>query len=106
MNIQKITQMSVLTSLLGIWLSNEAISSELFQDPSILPNISTASRIVEVNLEAKVALINVNGVIANLLTYNGSYPAPTIKVKRGDLLRIHFTNSLPATGTNANGHIH
>jgi FtsP/CotA-like multicopper oxidase with cupredoxin domain len=74
-----------------------------FQDPATMTNISTYPGIVEVNMEAKVAPINVNGVTANLLTYNGTYPAPTIKVKKGDRLKVHFKNSLPYTGTNMMG---
>jgi FtsP/CotA-like multicopper oxidase with cupredoxin domain len=68
-----------------------------------MPNISTVGGVVEVNLEAKRALVNVNGVNANLLTYNGSFPAPTIRAKVGDRLRIHFKNSLPDLGTNILG---
>lgn len=75
-----------------------------FADPVTMPNLSTTPGIVEVNLEAKVAPININGVTANLWTYNGSYPAPTIKVKKGDLLRVHFTNSLTDTSNNLHGH--
>ncbi|WP_432745941.1 multicopper oxidase family protein [Methylobacter sp. G7] len=74
-----------------------------FQDPVTMPNISTIPGIVEVNMEAKVAPININGVTANLMTYNGTYPAPTIKVKKGDLLKVHFKNSLPYTGLNMMG---
>lgn len=74
-----------------------------FTDPAVMPNISTYPGIVEVNMEAKVAPINVNGVTANLMTYNGTYPAPTIKVKKGDRLKIHFKNSLPYTGLNMMG---
>ncbi len=74
-----------------------------FTDPVTMPNLSSTPGIVEVNLEAKVAPININGVTANLQTYNGYYPAPTIKVKKGDLLKVHFTNSLPYTGTNSMG---
>ena len=53
-----------------------------FRDPVTMTNISKTLGIVEVNLEAKVAPINVNGVTAKLMTYNGAYPAPTIKVKK------------------------
>ena len=74
-----------------------------FTDPVTMPNSSTTPGIVEVNMEAKVAPININGVTANLMTYNGVYPAPTIKVKKGDLLRIHFKNSLPYSGVNMMG---
>lgn len=51
-----------------------------FTDPAILDNESAESGVVEVSLEAKVTPINVNGTIANLLTYNDYYPGPTIKV--------------------------
>lgn len=74
-----------------------------FRDPVTMPNISTTPGIVEVNLEAKIAPINVNGVTAKLMTYNGTYPAPTIKVKKGDLLKVHFKNSLPYSGVNMVG---
>jgi FtsP/CotA-like multicopper oxidase with cupredoxin domain len=71
-----------------------------FSDPMVMPNVSTTPGVVEVNLEAKVAPVNINGKVANLQTYNGAYPAPTIKVKKGDLLKVHFKNSLPDTGLN------
>lgn len=31
-------------------------------------------------------------------TYDGSFPGPTIKVKKGDILKVHFKNSLPDVG--------
>ena len=71
-----------------------------FRDPAVMTNLSTTPGIVEVNLEAKVAPVDINGTVANLQTYNGAYPAPTIKVKKGDLLRVHFKNSLPDAGLN------
>ena len=74
-----------------------------FSDPPIMQNSSTTPGIVEVSLDAKIAPININGTVANLQTYNGAYPAPTIKVKNGDLLKIHFKNSLPDTGLNRMG---
>ena len=77
---------------------------ELFKDPVLMPNISITPGIVEVNMEAMPASVNVNGTIANLLTYNGAYPAPTIRVKKGDILKVHFKNSLPMMGQNILGH--
>jgi len=51
----------------------------------------------EVDLAAKISPVNINGTMANLFTYNGYYPAPTIRVKKGDKLKINHTNSLPYT---------
>jgi FtsP/CotA-like multicopper oxidase with cupredoxin domain len=49
------------------------------------------------NLEARIAPVNVNGAIANLMTYNGSFPGPVIRVRKGDTVRINMKNSLPST---------
>ncbi|HEY6011291.1 MAG TPA: multicopper oxidase family protein [Nitrospirota bacterium] len=75
-----------------------------FADPVEIRNFSTVPGIVEVDLEARPSLVNINGTLANLMTYNGAYPAPTIRVKQGDLLKVHFKNSLPMMGTNILGH--
>jgi FtsP/CotA-like multicopper oxidase with cupredoxin domain len=75
-----------------------------FADPRVLLNESLESCVVEISIEAKVAPINVNGTVANLLTYNGFYPAPTMKVRKGDLLRVNLKNSLSMLGTNILGH--
>jgi len=73
-------------------------------DPVQMQNLSTTPGVVEVNVEAQQSPIAINGVTANLLTYNGSFPAPTIRVRKGDLLRLNFTNSLPMSGYNILGH--
>jgi len=75
-----------------------------FAEPPVLLNESLIPGVVEVSIETRVAPINVNGTIANLLTYNGLYPAPTMKVRRGDLLRVNLKNSLSMLGTNILGH--
>jgi len=75
-----------------------------FTDPAILLNKSVKSGVVEVSLEAKVTPININGQMADLLTCNGSYPAPTIKVRNGDKLIVNLKNSLSMLGTNILGH--
>jgi FtsP/CotA-like multicopper oxidase with cupredoxin domain len=69
----------------------------LLIDPLDMPNLSTTPGLVEVELEAKIAPVAINGTWVNLLTYNGFYPAPTIRVHKGDLLRVYFKNSLPFT---------
>lgn len=68
-----------------------------FTDPPTMQDLSLVPGIVEVNLEARIAPVKVNGSWANLMTYNGRYPAPTIRVRQGDRLIVNLTNSLPAT---------
>jgi FtsP/CotA-like multicopper oxidase with cupredoxin domain len=75
-----------------------------FNDPAVLEDTNPDPDIVEVNVEAKVAPINVGGVTANLLTYNGQYPGPTIEYKPGDTLKLNFKNSLPNSGTSILGY--
>jgi FtsP/CotA-like multicopper oxidase with cupredoxin domain len=57
-------------------------------------------RIVEVNLTAKVATVDVapgKGVTA--WTYNGGLPGPFIRARVGDRLIVHFKNELPEPTT-------
>ncbi len=75
-------------------------TSGAFVDPPEMDNMSMMPGMVMVDLEAKIAPVNVNGVTANLYTYNGYAPAPTIRVRQGDMLHVNLTNSLPLAGTN------
>ena len=68
----------------------------VFQDPVLMP-LTRSGNIVDVTIEAKIAPVNINGITANVLTYNGYSPGPTISVERGDILRAKFINSLPLT---------
>lgn len=49
---------------------------------------------VTFKLEAKPKLIEVGGRQVELLTYNGSFPGPTLRMREGDMVQIEFTNSL------------
>ena len=69
----------------------------LLKDPVEMRNLSTTPGVVEVAMDVKVAPLKINGATANLLTYNGYFPGPTIRVKRGDILRARLKNSLPPT---------
>ncbi len=75
-------------------------------DPPIAVNAAPAdSGLVDVTVRASVETVALNGGPATLLTYNGSFIAPTIRARRGDLVRLHFRNDLPAdAGTNLLGH--
>ena len=68
-----------------------------FQDPPEMENLSSTPGVVEVNLEARMAQININGTTANLMTFNGSFPGPTIRAKKGDTVHVNYTNNLPST---------
>ena len=56
-------------------------------------------RIVEIELEARVADIDVAGRTVRAWTYNGGVPGPLIRVRVGDRLIVHFTNNLPQNTT-------
>jgi FtsP/CotA-like multicopper oxidase with cupredoxin domain len=75
-----------------------------FKDPAELANAGTTPGVVEVNITAKPAAVHIDGTTARLLTYNGSFPGPTIRVKRGDMLKVRFTNNLPEMGKNVLGY--
>jgi FtsP/CotA-like multicopper oxidase with cupredoxin domain len=78
---------------------------DILKNPAELQNMSNKAGLVEVSIESKIAQVNVNGTTANLYTYNGLFPGPTLRVKRGDKLKINFKNSLPYTNTvNVLGH--
>ena len=68
-----------------------------FRDPATAVNTSTTPGIVEVALDMREATVNVGGANARLMTYNGLFPGPTIRVNKRDTLRLHLKNSLPPT---------
>jgi FtsP/CotA-like multicopper oxidase with cupredoxin domain len=70
---------------------------DIFNDPVEMPFVNTSPGVKEVFLDVKTTSVSINGTTANLLTYNGHFPAPTIRVNKGDLLRLRFSNSLPYT---------
>ncbi len=81
-----------------------AVTGPAFADPPAAV-ITRNGNVLDVSVEAKPSSSTVGGTTATMLTYGGSYVAPVIQARRGDLLRIHFKNSLPADGTtNLLGH--
>jgi FtsP/CotA-like multicopper oxidase with cupredoxin domain len=74
-------------------------------DPPVATNRSGTEGVVDVSIDARVATVDVNGSPVSLLTYGGSFIAPTIRARRGNIVRLHFQNSLPyTTSTNLLGH--
>jgi FtsP/CotA-like multicopper oxidase with cupredoxin domain len=66
-------------------------------EPPIAPNASATPGVVDVSVEARLADAVVNGAAARLLTYEGSFIAPTIRAQPGDVVVLRFRNGLPAT---------
>jgi FtsP/CotA-like multicopper oxidase with cupredoxin domain len=87
------------------WVLPNPPPGTAFRDPAAIGSERTASGYVEVALNAGRARLDLNGSPANLLTYNGLFNGPTIRVRTGDRLRVRFRNDLPLTGTrNMLGH--
>ena len=57
--------------------------------------VESKDGVLEVDLDVKFADLVVNGQTLNLRTYNGTFPAPTLVAKPGDILRIRQRNQLP-----------
>ncbi|MGB8929848.1 MAG: multicopper oxidase family protein [Anaeromyxobacteraceae bacterium] len=78
----------------------------LLQDPAIAANGSATAGVVDVSIDARLSTASVNGTAASLLTYNGSFIAPTIRARPNDVVYLRFRNSLPfTTQTNMLGHV-
>jgi FtsP/CotA-like multicopper oxidase with cupredoxin domain len=56
-------------------------------------------RIVEVELRARLAEVEIAGTRVKAWTYNGGIPGPLIRTRVGDRLIVHFTNDLPQPTT-------
>jgi FtsP/CotA-like multicopper oxidase with cupredoxin domain len=69
-------------------------------NPPLLVNISRRPHTVEVNLTAAVAKLSLQpGVTSEVFAYNGHVPGPTLDVREGDHVIIHFRNDLPEATT-------
>ena len=66
-----------------------------FVAPTVLRNISTLPRTVEVNLTAAPTRLSLRpGVTSDVFAYNGQIPGPTLDIREGDHVVIHFENKL------------
>jgi FtsP/CotA-like multicopper oxidase with cupredoxin domain len=75
-------------------------------EPPVARNASATPGIVDVSIEARLAPATVNGTQAQLLTYEGSFIAPTIKANPRDVVLLRFRNGLPyTTERNMLGHV-
>jgi bilirubin oxidase len=84
--------------LRGTPLSAGAIDP--LQAPPVLENQSREPNTVEVTLEAiPTRLRLVPGNETDVFAYNGTIPGPTLEVREGDRVIIHFRNRLPEETT-------
>lgn len=92
-------------ALVGNQLGQKAISRQLLPPSSVnlSPLYQSQDGLLELDLEARGSLVNLDGKQADLLTYNGQIPAPRLEAKPGDRVRLHFTNNL-AQPTNLHYH--
>ena len=75
-------------------------SGDTLTPPPTLPNLSRTPGVVEVRLTAAPArLALVPGQPTDVYAFNGSVPGPTIELREGDSVIIHFRNELPQTTT-------
>ena len=69
-------------------------------EPPALINISKKPKTVEVNITASVTTLSlVPGVNSEVFAYNGHVPGPTLDVREGDHVIVHFHNQLPEPTT-------
>jgi suppressor of ftsI len=71
-------------------------TADTLKSPPILRNHSTAPRTVEVTLTAapgRLALMP--GKVTDVYAFNGSVPGPTLVVREGDRVIVHYSNNLP-----------
>ena len=68
--------------------------------PRVLANLSSTPNTVEVTITAAPARLTlVRGSVTDVLAYNGSVPGPTLEVREGDRVIVHFRNELPEPTT-------
>jgi len=68
--------------------------------PETVPDLNPDPRILEINLTAVVAQVEVSpGRRIEAWTFNGTIPGPLIRLSVGDRLIVHFTNRLPSPTT-------
>ncbi|MDQ3387979.1 MAG: multicopper oxidase family protein [Gemmatimonadota bacterium] len=68
--------------------------------PAALVNLSSAPGTVEVRLTAAPTVLSLlPGASTEVFAYNGRLPGPTLEVREGDRVVVHFRNELPVPTT-------
>ncbi|HUQ47147.1 MAG TPA: multicopper oxidase family protein [Gemmatimonadaceae bacterium] len=80
---------------LGSTSAYPRLAQEVFVNPAVLSNSSRAPHTVEVTLTAAKSRVSLTpGKTSDVYTYNGMSPGPTIELREGDRVIIHFKNEL------------
>ena len=75
-----------------------APSAETLTSPPVLRNASEKPGVVELDLTAAPSRLElVPGKPTTAWAYNGTVPGPTIELREGDIVTIHFHNKLAQT---------
>ena len=71
-----------------------------FANPTILKDLSPDPRTVEVRLTAAAGRLSLmSGTTTDVYAYNGQMPGPTLMLREGDRVIVHFRNELPVPTT-------
>ena len=68
--------------------------------PPVLVNVSKLPKTVEVSITAAITTLSLQpGVKSEAFAYNGQVPGPTLDIREGDHVIVHFKNNLPEPTT-------
>ena len=68
--------------------------------PRVLEDVSSDPHTVEVHLTAGAARLSLApGPLTDVYAYNGRVPGPTLELREGDRVTVHFRNNLPVPTT-------
>jgi FtsP/CotA-like multicopper oxidase with cupredoxin domain len=106
--LRLLTLLTLSGSLVALSSPHETYSASLVRarpnpdgsNPGVLVNISKLPKTVEVNITAAVTSLSMQpGVTTEAFAYNGQVPGPTLDVREGDHVIVHFRNDLPEPTT-------
>jgi bilirubin oxidase len=81
-------------------LTPAAAADETLAAPPVLENLSSEPHTVEVRLTAAPTRLSLlPGTTTDVWAYNGRVPGPTLEVREGDRVIVHFKNELPEPTT-------
>jgi len=76
------------------------LEASRLENPPAMVNLSRVPRTVEVKLTAAETKLSIlPGTTTDAYTYEGKLPGPTLEVREGDRVIVHFTNNLPVETT-------